>query len=223
LQMLLDPSLLDKESRVIQIENLIKSTASATQVIMCIDPAGEKGGGDEHALCIGGLESGLPVGAPSRVHVICIEGSREPVEVFFRKAISLCRKHNVWKIKIESALSGYVSLLQKMISEVGGGIQVEGIKDMTNKSQRLIEILDPNLNAGRVSFEPVVLSDKATDLQFRTFTYKNLPKMDDRLDALAYLIHHFVESRQLNWGGGGNFESASLGSPTRLSGRADYR
>lgn len=209
LQMLLDSSLLDKESRVIDLERLVTCEAKVSQVICCVDPAGDKkaGGGDEHAYCVGGMEVGAN---PSRVHVLELGGSREPIEIFFKNLIKTCRKHRVWKIKIDSRFSGWSSMLRKLISEASESFVVEDIFDSKNKAERLVDILDPTINGQRVSFEPYVISDKTNDLQFRSWTYKALPKYDDRLDALAYLVNHFLENKQLNWGVTQKWETAKI-------------
>jgi len=193
LHFMMDPTLLDKEALVIDIENMIEKRQQIAEPIACIDPAGEEGTGDEHGLCIAGSYFDKEK-KKNQIHICGLYGYNQKANDFVNTALQKCKDAGVWKIYIESRFSGYRTLFENKIAEMGNFAAIESYNPVGNKHRRLKEVLDPNINNGMVTFEPEVLKDKATMKQFKNFTYKNLPDYDDRLDALAMSISLLLDS-----------------------------
>jgi len=202
LQMMLDPTLVDQEARVIDMRHILHYDGPITDICCAIDPAGEEGGGkgDEHALCIGGLRENskdIPGSDKQIVHIKKLIGDNKlNISQFFEKAIDLCKQQKVETIIIESNFSGYYTLLKQMVANEGSFAMVLPVKSTMRKQTRLVEVLDPAINGGRVSFDESIFKDPKNTAQIKNWTYKSLPEKDDRIDALALLIAHMQQSME---------------------------
>jgi hypothetical protein len=106
---------------------------------------------------------------------------------------------------VESQFSGYATIFQNELDKHGNFAQVLTIPAKGNKQERLVEVLESTVNYKKVSFDPTIFEDKKTVDQFKNWTFKSLPEFDDRIDALAHLVLHFMET--LKWGEARSWES----------------
>lgn len=188
LQMMLDPSLVDKDAAVIKYDVLPRTKDALQYAILTVDPAGDGGkkGSDEAAICVAGPSAANP----HTLHVPLLSGFKGLTgEELARKTMEIAERYNVDRIIVESNLSGYYSLFRSIS---GGRFRIEQTKSHANKHSRLIDVLEPILNSGKVSFDPAVLNDKTNAYQFKDFKFGSLPKNDDRLDALRFAVEYFL-------------------------------
>lgn len=191
LQMMMDPGLLDQESRVINIDNIIEEIVELKEPIMTVDPAGQDGKGDEHAITIAG--SYVNNNGKNKINIRVVKGWNVKANNFIEEALQLAQEHGVDKIYVEAKFNSYRTLFENAIEKYGNFAAIEDYNPVGNKQRRLIEVLDPNINNGTVTFHPDVLKDKLTMKQFKNWTYKDLPEYDDRLDSMAIAIAKLLD------------------------------
>ncbi len=190
LQMMLDPSALDKTMRVLATEKLIQENIPLSQPYLFIDPAGEGREGDEAAICVAGRGTRNDRAV---INVKHISGYRCNSDEFCQHVVRLCRDYNVRKVLVEGNLSAWPTLIRKAINSAGCSAFVESFTSTGKKHDRLVQTLEPTVNTGSVVFDPSVLRDKETANQFKNFTFNSKSlKHDDRLDALSFAVATFL-------------------------------
>lgn len=220
LQYMLDPSGYDKEAAVVDFKSILIQSCNIKDAVMTVDPAGEKGGGDEHAICIGGFASGV-IKDPSKpkveanlVHIKKIAGTKVKANDFVDWSLKIAKEHGVEKILVESNFGAYCTLFQNKVAEQGNWCSVEALRTTMKKEERLVETLDPMINAHKVSFERSCFEGpeaKETVTQFKSWTYKSLPENDDRIDAVSLLVQYHMT--MLANTDGFTWDSAALQEP----------
>ena len=181
----------------------------AKVITLFYDPTGERikgphrisGGRDEAALVVCGL---IPGGGGSfnRLHVFEITGcDKRHTEQFIRECIiPACNKWNVERVQVESNIAQAYNSVCRIFAEErrsGGTLEIPvavmpPFNATTNKHERIIQYLEPNLNAGLVTFQPEVLQDPKTVYQLEELSYIALPLRCDRIDALAQGVESFA-------------------------------
>jgi len=197
-QYLMDPTLCDAASKVIDPRKIIKTNISPDSLrlkTMAIDTAGEHGGGDHWSYCILGLTD------KDFAHVLKLYGSRKTnAESFLKMCLSEAKKFGVEKIRIECNFGGYEFLIRNLDNnDSSSRYSIEAVRSVGNKQDRLVQILDPSINSGRVTFQPEIFDSQEVKDQFQFWTYQSLPPYDDMLDALAIAIEPYLP--KLKWCG----------------------
>lgn len=193
LEMMLDPTLLDKQSAVIKIDSVLQEKIDQKKlvdIIMTVDPVGDSGTGkDEGAISILANRKDKQI-----VHVLEIKGFKNiSGEEFCKAVLAIAKAHGVKTVYVESNFNAYLSLFQRIVKDFDSFAGIIPIRATKNKHDRLIETLEPTINSGMISFEPGVLADKETLRQFKTLTFEHLPEPNDRLDSLSMGISVFEE------------------------------
>lgn len=197
LEMMLDPTLLDKSKAVIDIDCLTryddKKWKKPAKLIMIVDPKGEGKGKDEAAWCVGGLTP------DNRLYVASLVGKKEfNATTFVDACLDECKRLGVRYVYVESNnAAGYPALFEQRSLAKDYKVGVEGFKTTVNKQAKITEALEVYTANEKVLFEPETLKDKETIYQFKTFTFASLPTPDDRLDVLAMLITRYQDALRL--------------------------
>ncbi len=208
LQMMLSPDMLDKQEQVLKWDQLIKVTTDIKDAIVTVDPAGDSGTGkDEAAICV----TGVDIKDGRTVHVKYLMGYKSFTGVqVVTEALRLAKEYKAHTILVESNLSAYASLFQATAEHLKQSVRIVPIRSTVQKRQRLIESLEVPINSGRVSFDPAVLKDKATAMQFKTFTFAAEPEPNDRIDALSLSLIYWDERGLFKYSSAFRFETCAM-------------
>lgn len=176
--------------------------------IMAVDPAGR--GMDETSYAIVSTLNGQYF-----VHAFggLQGGYSEPT---LDKLIDLAEEFEVPQMVIESNFGdgSVTKLLEKRILDRGLGIQMEEVRSYSQKEKRIIETLEPLMNAHKVIFDRGCLEDDMNSIKvypqdkqrFYSLQYqisrisreKGSLVHDDRIDALQLCIGYLVDFARLN-------------------------
>lgn len=206
LQYLLDPEAIGDTEGVIKWSKVVTKTVDPKHLYyttLCFDPVGErirgfhKHDGDEMAFAIGGLIAGEK-GNKNHLHILEIDGSNKHTSEDFIRNIMIPAiiRHKVQRVQVEANIESAYLLVQRILLEEKVNVALmEPFRAIKNKHDRLIGFLEPNVNAGIVSFEPEVVSpaNHTTVYQMKALTHLSLPSGDDRIDALAQLVEMFAK------------------------------
>lgn len=170
---------------------------------MSIDPSGR--GADETSYAVGfNLASNIWIPAAGG-----LPGGYEPETLEF--LAKLAKKHKVQTIVIESNFGDgmFARLLTPYLTKAGVTAEIVDARHHTMKEMRILDTLEPVISGHRLIVDPAVVEedDRSTlkyDAQarlhkslFHQMTHicreKGALRFDDRIDALAILVAHFVE------------------------------
>lgn len=171
--------------------------------VMSIDPSGR--GADETGFAVGFLlASNIWVPAAGG-----IQGGYEPQALEF--LAKLAKKHQVQEIVIESNFGDgmFAKLLEPVLLKHGVVAGISEVRQSVMKEKRILDTLEPAVSGHRVIFDPdvIVADDKSIQKYeaamrvhkslFHQITHicqeRGALRFDDRVDALAILIQHFLE------------------------------
>jgi hypothetical protein len=177
---------------------------------MVVDPA--DGRNCEWGVCVGGL-----VG--NQIHVQEMMGFHgeafgdDPADEYmgesaWARVFDLAEDLDVRWVLIEKNLKAARTACRRYLSKRKLKIAVYEHASVRSKHRRIVEALEHPIPNGMVTFEPHLLSNAQNARQITGVTYSRLPEPNDRVDALAMLIHHFVEYPGL----------ATVRDPSRMTG-----
>jgi len=204
LQYMLDISMIGSLSGVLDWPKIVRKKvdpATIQHITLTLDPVAERIKGkrhfmeaDEVAYTISGMIRG-PTGQLNRLHIMRIHGSsKHTTEDFIRHVIIPdIVKYKVMRVQVESNMPTHHNMMARILVEqrVTTCGLMEPYFSTRNKHDRILSYLEPNINSGRVSFEPEVLEDEQTAYQLKDLTYMALPGHDDRLDSLCQAVEIF--------------------------------
>lgn len=171
--------------------------------VMTIDPSGR--GTDETSFCVGFMAAG---------NIYCPESGGYVGGYEDKTLEALCymaKKHKVNEIVVESNFGD--GMFTKMLSPILNRIypcSLEEVRHNTQKELRIIDSLEPVLNQHRLTLDPSVIDNDYNSAIDRYTPEKSTSYMmmyqmtrlskdrgslrhDDRLEALAMMVHYFTE------------------------------
>jgi hypothetical protein len=171
--------------------------------VMAIDPSGR--GKDETGYAVGFMLS-------SNVWVPAAGGYTGGYSEETLKALAgTAKKHRVQTIVIESNFGDgmFAKLLQPYLMKAGVMAEVIDVRSTVMKEQRIVDTLEPVISQHRLIIDPKVVEDDLRTIQAYETAVRNHKALfhqmthicrqraalrhDDRIDALAMLVAHFVE------------------------------
>lgn len=173
------------------------------QRVMAIDPSGR-----------GKDETGYAVGFHLAGNIWCPEvgGFTGGYEVETLKLLALtAKRHRIQTIVIESNFGDgmFAKLLEPVLLQNGVAAEIVEVRSHTMKEQRILDVLEPVVTAHKLIVDPQALIDDDKTIQkyeglirnhkslFHQMTHicreKDALRFDDRIDALAMLVGHFVD------------------------------
>jgi len=171
--------------------------------ILAIDPSGR--GADETSYAVGFMLAG-------NIWVPCAGGFSGGYETeTLKKLAVIAKKHKIQTIVVESNFGDgmYESLLKPVLAKEKVTAEVVGVRHHTMKEQRILDVLEPVVSAHKLIVDPEVISSDDASVQryeaairthkslFHQMTHicreKGALRHDDRVDALAMMVAHFVE------------------------------
>lgn len=206
LQYLLDLTMIGSLSGVLDWGKIVRKKVDPKllhHVTLTLDPVTERIKGkrhlletDEIAYTIAGLIRG-PTGKLNRLHIIKIAGSsKHATEEYIRHVvIPDLIKYKVFQVQVEANMAAAYNVMRRLLVEqkIASCGLMAPYQAKGNKHDRILCLLEPNLNSGLVTFEPSVLDDENTAYQLKDITYLALPGHDDRIDSLAQMIEVFQD------------------------------
>lgn len=171
-----------------------------TGSVMAIDPSGR--GKDETAYAV--VKAGLGL-----LWLTAAGGTRGGYEdAAMKELVEVARRNKVNKILVESNFGDgmFTQLLKSALVKFGYPCSVEEIRHSKQKELRIIDTLEPVMNQHRlVVSQEVIRADLKIDLTYQLFyqlsrVTKDRGSLahDDRLDALAIAVAHWVEMLQVD-------------------------
>ncbi|WP_421868823.1 phage terminase large subunit [Pararhizobium sp.] len=171
--------------------------------VMAIDPSGR--GKDETGYAVGFmLASNIWVPQAGG-----LQGGYDPETL--DELVRIAKKHKVQTIVIESNFGDgmFGKLLEPVLLRAGVYAEIVEVRSNTMKEMRILDILEPVVSQHRLIVDPSVVEDDHNTIQvyeglvrshkslFHQMTHicrmKDALRHDDRVDALAMLVGHFVE------------------------------
>lgn len=171
--------------------------------VMSIDPSGR--GADETGYAVGfNLASNIWVPAAGG-----LPGGYEPETL--EELVVIAKRHKVQTIVIESNFGDgmFARLLEPVLRKHSVLAELVEVRHSTMKEHRIIDTLEPVISGHRLVVDPEVIQGDDKTIQsyepairkhkslFHQMTHickeKGALRHDDRLDALAILVAHFVE------------------------------
>ncbi|MHB9436580.1 MULTISPECIES: phage terminase large subunit [unclassified Mesorhizobium] len=125
--------------------------------------------------------------------------------------VGIAKRHRIQTIVIESNFGDgmFAKLLEPVLLRKGVTAEIVEVRSTTMKEQRILDILEPVIGSHRLIVDPDVFEKDDASIQkyeslirshksvFHQMTHicreKDALRFDDRVDALAMLIGHFVE------------------------------
>lgn len=174
-----------------------------THRVMSIDPSGR--GKDETGYAVGFMLSGN-IWVPEAGG---FQGGYE--EAVLKKIALIAKKHKVQTIVVESNFGDgmFGKLLQPVLVAQGVRCEVVEVRSTSMKEMRILDVLEPVIGAHRLIIDPDVIRQDDRSIQqyeglirghkslFHQMTHicreRGALKHDDRVDALAMLVAHFVD------------------------------
>ncbi|KQR67857.1 phage terminase large subunit [Rhizobium sp. Leaf341] len=171
--------------------------------VMAIDPSGR--GKDETGYAVGFMLSSN-IWVPKAGG---FQGGYEPDTL--EALVAVAKKFKVQTIVIESNFGDgmFGKLLEPVLLRAGVYAEIVEVRSNTMKEMRILDILEPVVSAHRLIVDPSVIESDHETIQvyeglvrshkslFHQMTHicrqKDALRHDDRLDALAMLVGHFVE------------------------------
>lgn len=171
--------------------------------VMAIDPSGR--GKDETGYAVGFMLA-------SNIWVPQAGGFQGGYEMdTLESLVAIAKKHKVQTIVIESNFGDgmYGKLLEPVLLRAKVFAEIVEVRSSVMKEHRILDVLEPVISQHRLIVDPSVIEDDHNTVQkyeglirshkslFHQMTHicrmKDALRHDDRLDALAMLVGHFVE------------------------------
>lgn len=174
-----------------------------THRVMSIDPSGR--GADETSYAVGFMLA-------SNIWVPEAGGMQGGYDDdTLDRLVKIMKKHKVQTVVIESNFGDgmFGKLLQPLMLRAGVTAEIVDVRSTTMKEMRILDVLEPVIGAHRLIVDPEVILEDDRSIQkyeglirnhkslFHQMTHicreKGALKHDDRVDALAMLVAHFVD------------------------------
>jgi hypothetical protein len=198
LQMMIDWHLGDSDVSVIEVNKVEQFHVDPEHLkvlSMCIDPADSEDG-CEWGLAAAGIFK-------NRIHVIDMDGFHARIldeihglrsgEEVFDQLFEYADMMRVSRIYIEKNYRNAIVAAKRVVNRKQMNAQVYEYSANANKLKRILGSLEHPFGTGLVTMEPHVLRRKANIEQLRRIKYTRLPEPNDRIDALAGLVHVLME------------------------------
>lgn len=174
-----------------------------THRVMSIDPSGR--GQDETGYAVGFMLAGN-IWVPKAGG---LQGGYD--EDTLLALAKIARDHKVQTVVIESNFGDgmFGKLLAPVLAKLGVKAEIVDVRSVGMKEMRILDVLEPVVGAHRLIVDPEVILDDDRSVQpyearvrphkslFHQMTHicreKGAIKFDDRVDALAMLVSHFVD------------------------------
>ncbi|TWH35604.1 hypothetical protein L611_001200000850 [Aminobacter sp. J15] len=189
--------------KLYQAAGMSSEFAAYQMKAMSIDPSGR--GKDETGYAVGYmLASNIWIPEAGG-----LEGGYEPQTL--ERLAKTAKKHKVQSIVIESNFGDgmFAKLLEPVLLKEGVQAEIVETRSTTMKEMRILDTLEPVISAHRLIVDPTVFEKDDETIQkyeamirshkslFHQMTHicrqKDALRHDDRLDALAMLVGHFLE------------------------------
>lgn len=199
LQHMLNTAFMLEAGPVLKLKDVEQVFKVLPRSIMLVDPADS-----EHAcewgLCVLGM-------ADTKIHISYLGGIFGEAyegddwqalgQSTWRKVFDIAQEFNVHEVFLEKNLKSAAAACRRYLAKTGTRMVVQEFSAKRNKKTRIPEILEQPINNGMISMNPQVLRDRENRRQLVKLRWDQLPKPNDRIDALAAGVQIVIEEPHL--------------------------
>ncbi len=205
LQYMINTEYMAEAGPVLRLKEIEVKFAKPSQCVMFVDPADSESG-CEWGISIGGLHDG-------KIHICHLGGlwgeafdflsedgevtAESLGESTWRKVFGIAEEFGVRQVYLEKNLKAASSSCRRYCRRAGVRCVVTEYSATRRKQVRIPEALEQPVNNRMISANPEVLRDTENRRQMLKLRWDSLPKPNDRIDAFADLVMHFIEEPHL--------------------------